>query len=439
MTSVPTPGNRSYGRTAGLLAIAYGAAGALTYSFFAVCSRVLSADEYGEIVVVWTAAFITFSTIARPIEPFLSRSIASDERPGSVRHSVRMAIGIQGALAVAFTMVVLGFKNPLESGLFDGNSLLFWSFLATVVGFSVDFLVRGYLGGRRRFGLFSLLLFFEGGARLLIVLALAFGLSQSRDLAAVAIAIAPLGGVLPVAIVFAYRAVRHSGAETPSPVVPQSGPAGLVGLTQGGAFTLGIAAVMLSEQILISSGPLLVRHHEGAAVAGFVFNELMLVIAPLLIFQAAVTTLLPHLTRVRSLDGSSPLDESLATTLKATLAFAILVALVVASAGPELMQIAFSESFDYPRTGLILVTCGMGFYLAATALNQSALAHGKSGAVAVRWAACGATFLAWNLLTPLDPVRAVETGFVGASALLFALLLWLERAEFRTLTVHEGL
>ena len=57
---------------------------------------------------------------------------------------------------------------------------------------------------------------------------------------------------------------------------------------------------MLSEQTLLNAGPLLVRASEGAAAAGFIFNVLMIARAPLVLFQAVATSLLPHLTRLRS-------------------------------------------------------------------------------------------------------------------------------------------
>ena len=57
---------------------------------------------------------------------------------------------------------------------------------------------------------------------------------------------------------------------------------------------------MLSEQIFLNAGPLLVHAIEGSAQAGYIFNVLMLARAPLLVFQGIAISLLPHLTRLRS-------------------------------------------------------------------------------------------------------------------------------------------
>ena len=53
---------------------------------------------------------------------------------------------------------------------------------------------------------------------------------------------------------------------------------------------------MFSEQTFLNAGPLIVRSLEGAAAAGFIFNVLMIARAPLQLFQAVSTSLLPHLT-----------------------------------------------------------------------------------------------------------------------------------------------
>ena len=57
---------------------------------------------------------------------------------------------------------------------------------------------------------------------------------------------------------------------------------------------------MLSEQTFLNAGPLLVNATAGAAAAGFIFNVLMIARAPLQLFQAVSTSLLPHLTRLRA-------------------------------------------------------------------------------------------------------------------------------------------
>ena len=190
---------------------------------------------------------------------------------------------------------------------------------------------------------------------------------------------------------------------------------GLGGLS-GGGFAAAVFLIMASEQSLLNAGPLIVRGMEGAAAAGFIFNVLMIARAPLVLFQAVATSLLPHLTRLRASGGTrdaGAFETSVRTTLAAIAGFAALVALVVAIAGPDLMQLAFGKKFTYDRAGLLIVTVGMGFYLSSGTLNQAALAQGQVRAAAVRWVICAAAFICWNFVPVFDEFRRVEVGFAG--------------------------
>jgi hypothetical protein len=104
-------------------------------------------------------------------------------------------------------------------------------------------------------------------------------------------------------------------------------------------------------------------------------------------------------------------------------AFTGVVALAVLVAGPELMQLAWSEKFTYPRQDLLIVTVGMGLYLSAVTLNAAALAQGQVRRSSLRWVLCAALFVAW-ILVPLieDEFLRTEVGFTGAAALLCGLL-----------------
>src|SRR5687768_4629350 len=87
---------RSYGRTAGLLTLALGAAGVLAYVFFAVASHSLSEEDYGRIVVLWSVTFLSISILFRPVEQLLARTIAELQEHGRpIGHATRVAAGIQ--------------------------------------------------------------------------------------------------------------------------------------------------------------------------------------------------------------------------------------------------------------------------------------------------------------------------------------------------------
>jgi O-antigen/teichoic acid export membrane protein len=290
-----------------------------------------------------------------------------------------------------------------------------------VLGFAASFFARGYLAGSGRFGLYSWLLLVDAVARTSFALAVAVGIADGPDPLALGIAIAPALSALVLPL--AARAQRSP--PPPARDRPATDAAPEFTLAEGGGFAAAILLVMLSEQVFLNSGPLFARAEEGAAAAGFIFNVLMIARAPVVLFQAAATSLLPHLTRLRS-GGDESSDEAFRGSIRVTLAaiagFAALTMLAVLVAGPELMQAAFGDNFTYDRAGLVIVAAGMGCFLAATTLNQAVLAQGQARRAALCWSASAVALLAWYATPAFDVFRRIEVGFAGAAALLCALL-----------------
>ena len=67
---------RFRGQTASFLAVGVGLTGLITYAYFLIASHTLSKPDYGQITVLWSAVFITISTLYRPVEQLLSRHIS---------------------------------------------------------------------------------------------------------------------------------------------------------------------------------------------------------------------------------------------------------------------------------------------------------------------------------------------------------------------------
>jgi O-antigen/teichoic acid export membrane protein len=415
---------RDYGRSAGLLTIALGSAGVLAYIFFALASHTLSKEEYGEIVVLWSVVFVAASTLFRPIEQLLSRTLAEREQVGEdTGHVLRIAASIQAGVSLLAVIVLLALKAPIQDNLLEGGDVLYWVLLAAMIGFGGSYYARGFLAGRRQFGLYATLLVIEGSARLVFALAVAVGIAEGVDVVALGIAAAPLLSmvVMPVAL----RRRRRQRPPERDPEGPELTAEAEFTLSRGSAFAAAVLVIMLSEQILVSSGALFVRAAEGAAAAGFIFNVLMVARAPLVLFQAIAASLLPHLTRLRArgdVTGKDAFRMSVNTTLMAIAGFAGATLLGVLAIGPEVMQLAFGDKFTYDRLGLALMAIGMGFYLSGAALNQACLAQGQVRRAAICWVVCAGAFATFNLIAPLDAYRTVEVGFVGSAAMLSALL-----------------
>jgi O-antigen/teichoic acid export membrane protein len=419
---------KRFGRSAGMLSVGIGSAGLLTYVYFSLASHNLDRTEYGEVVVLWSAVFVLISVLFRPVEQLLSRTIAERQAHGEpIGQPLRVAATIQLGLAVAFAVAALALRVPIQDDLLSGNETLYWILVTAVLAFAASFFARGFLAGNRRFGLYGALLLMESTARMSFALAVALGIASGQTAVALGIVAAPILSLTVVPLAFAGRAMRGRAAAAP----PRPAAGSEFTLARGGGFAAAVLLIMVSEQTLLNAGPLLVRATEDAAAAGYIFNVLMIARAPLVLFQAVQTSLLPHLTRLRSSPREADADAfrlSIRFTLGAIAAFAALVALVVLVAGPQLMQFAFGKKFSYDRAGLLIVTIGMGFYLSSGTLNQAALAQGQARRSAACWVTSAAAFLVWNLLPVLNEFRRVEVGFAGAAALLCGLLYLLYRS-----------
>ena len=437
-----------YGRGAAVLSLGIGTTGLVTYTYFALASHVLSEADYGRITLLWSATFVIVSVLYRPVEQLLSRTIADrDARGLPGAHHLRIAALIQLGLAAAFAVGALALRGPIRDGLFAGSAALYWILIVTVLAYAASYFGRGFLSGHHRFGLYGLLVLMEATTRCLFALAVAVGISSGQTAVALGMAAAPL--VSLVVVPFGVRRRLRSGARAerataslpeapprePEPDAPRTGAEPEFTLARGGSFAGGVLVVMLCEQTFLNAGPLLVKATggaAGAALAGFTFNVLLIARAPLQLFQAIQASILPNLTRMRAAGEDDPFKRSVNVTLAAIAAFASVSALVLLAIGPALMDLLFGGDFEYGRGGLVLITVGMGLYLAAATLNQAILAHGRAGAAAVCWAATAAGFVTYLALArPDDRVLQVEASFTAAALVLTALLFALYRHSNR--------
>jgi O-antigen/teichoic acid export membrane protein len=419
-----------FGRGAAILSVGIGVTGLVTYAYFSLASHSLSDDDYGGVTLLWSAVFIVVSVLYRPVEQLLSRTIADrDARGQTGSEHLRVAATIQLALGLLFAVVALALHGPLEDGLFEGSSTLYWVMIAAVLMYAASYFARGYLAGHHRFGLYGLLVLLEATSRVMFALVVAVGIADGQDVVALGIAAAPLFSlaVVPWAL---RRRLRATAADEPEPTDATPEQAEFT-LAHGAGFAGAVLLIMISEQTFLNGGPLLVKATEGdrgAALAGFAFNVLLIARAPLQLFQAIQTSILPHLTKLSASGQADPFRRSVNVTLRAIAGFAGLVALAMLALGPQIMRAAFGASGEYDRGGLVLVAIGMGLYLSAATLNQAALAHGRTRQAASCWVGSAIAFVIVLLIPGFDDrVLQVEAAYVGGALLLCGLLYGLYR------------
>jgi O-antigen/teichoic acid export membrane protein len=417
-----TGGERSYGSGARLLSIGIAATGLFTFAYFSVASHVLDDDAYGRVSLLWSVLFVTMSVIYRPVEQLLSRTIA-DRRARGLQggHPLRVPATIQASFAAAFLVVAFALHGPIEDGLFDGEPALYWILIAATVAYAASYFARGYLAGHQWFGLYGGLVLFESLSRFCFPVAVAVGIASGETAVALGIVAAPLASLC--VIPWALR--RHEATEASGRAPTDASPRARGEIRESAGFAGSVAAIQLAEQTLLNAAVLLVAD---STKAGVVFSALLIARAPLQLFQAVQTSLLPHLAGLEATEGHEAFARAIRTTILAIAGFAGAVALGLLAIGPFVMDVLFPSDTDYGRVGLAVIALGMGLHLTAGTLNQAALARGRAHQAAACWLVAAAAFVVWMVLPVVDDELArAEVGYAGAAGLLCALLYALYR------------
>ncbi len=406
----------SYARGARILSLGIAATGVFTFAYFAVASHVLGPEAYGSVALLWSILFVVISVIYRPVEQLLSRTIA-DRRARGLQHShpLRIPLAIQAGFATAFLIGALALKPQLVH-LFHSASL-YWIFTGAALAYAASYFARGYFAGHQWFALYGGLVLFESVSRFCFPVAVAVGIASGQTAVALGILAAPIASLLVVP----WAIARHSRLDSEA---PQPDLAAMT-LRAGAGFALAVAGIQLAEQTLVNAGVIIANGQAGAAVAGAVFNVLLITRAPLQLFQSIQTSLLPHLAGLEATEGHEAFAKAIHTTIRAIAGFAGAVALGLLLIGPAVMKIVFGGDTTYSRWGLAVVAVGMGFHLAAGTFNQAALARGRARQAVLAWSVAAIAFVGWMFLPVIsDLLLRAEIGYAFAASAL-CLMLWL--------------
>jgi O-antigen/teichoic acid export membrane protein len=459
-----SPQKRSYGSGARILSIGIASTGLLTFAFFSISSHVLSEAAASRVALLWSVMFVIISVIYRPTEQLLSRTIAERRAHGHGEHPLRIPIAIQAGFALLFLLAALALHDVLVNQVFDGYEALYYVLVVGTLAYAASYFARGWLAGHEYFALFGGLVLMEALARICFALAVVLGITSGQTAIALGIAAAPLVSLVVVPAAFARQREERQEVSHPheadlalrGPITVDEAAAALAGpgtegvqeaaagrssigeelsLRRGTGFAGWVSSIMLSEQTILNAAVLTVAATSpNKALAGIVFDVLLIARAPLQLFQAIQTSLLPHLTGLEATAGHDAFARAIRTTVLAIAAFATAVALGLLLVGPFAMSHLFGQHFSYGRYGLALVGVGMGLHLASGTLNQAALARDRARAAAGCWGLAAVLFLAW-MLTPAvsEQLLRTEIGYAGATAVLVLALGVLYRRETPTL------
>ncbi len=334
---------RAYGSGARLLSIGIAATGLLTFAYFAISSHVLGEVPTKRLDVLWSVMFVIISVIYRPIEQLLSRTIAQRRARGREQERLRVPIAIQASFAVTFLVAALALRGEFVHKVFDGYAALYWILVVGTLAYAASYFARGWLAGHKYFGLYGGLVLMESVSRVCFVLAAVAGIASGQTAVALGIAAAPLVSLVVVPAAFARsRGERRASSgrapdatarqpELPAgPITVDEADAGLAGpgteavqeavvhdelsLRHGAGFAFSVAAIMLCEQTLLNGAVLTVDATSSElALAGIVFNVMLIARAPLQLFQAIQTSLLPHLAGLEATAGRAAFGRAIAS------------------------------------------------------------------------------------------------------------------------------
>jgi O-antigen/teichoic acid export membrane protein len=340
---------------------------------------------------------------------------------------MRVPMTIQGGFALLFLAVALPLHSELANHAFDSETL-YWVFVIGIVAYAASYFARGWLAGHKYFALYGGLVFMESASRIAFALAAAVGITHGQSAIALGIAAAPFVSLVVVPAAFASRATREARA-LPATDAALEGPAaeGIeevlsdLSIRRGSGFAISVSGIQLAEQTLLNAAVLTIAATNGAGsqLPGIVFNVLLITRAPLQLFQAIQTSLLPHLAGLEVTQGREAFARAIRLTVLAIVTFAIAVAIGLLAIGPFVLHHVFHNNYAYQRFGLALIAVGMGLHLSAGALNQAALARGQATHAAALWLLAAAIFVGWMLLGVVgDPILRTEVGYAGAAGLL---------------------
>ncbi len=454
---------RAYGSGARLLSIGIAATGLLTFAYFAISSHVLGEVPTKRLDVLWSVMFVIISVIYRPIEQLLSRTIAQRRARGREQERLRVPIAIQASFAVAFLVAALALRGEFVHKVFDGYAALYWILVVGTLAYAASYFARGWLAGHKYFGLYGGLVLMESVSRVCFVLAAVAGIASGQTAVALGIAAAPLVSLVVVPAAFARsRGERRASSgrapdatarqpELPAgPITVDEADAGLAGpgteavqeavvhdelsLRHGAGFAFSVAAIMLCEQTLLNGAVLTVDATSSElALAGIVFNVMLIARAPLQLFQAIQTSLLPHLAGLEATAGRAAFGRAIGLTLRWVAVFAALVAVALLTIGPTVMGHLFGQHHAYGRVGLAVIGVGMGLHLTSGALNQAALARDRARTAAACWLAAAGLFLVWMVVPFVgEQLLRAELGYAGATCVLALALALLYRRSAPT-------
>lgn len=379
--------------------------GLAAYAYLALGTREYGAADFSAVSVLWSIWAVTGAAVVFPIQHEVTRRLESGRGEAPVRAILAPLVVTTVLLSVAATVVAWAVAEPL----FGTDRLLNPLMTGWIVaGAGVSGLVRGALGGRRRFMATGMAIGFENVARLAgAVVVVVAGL----EVGAYTLAL----GLGPLAMLVWAPALRFDRSGR---VVPRE--MGFSGLSRTFGGLAGASAI---SQLALTSSPVALALTGGAAASvTSLFAALALFRAPYLLVLGVTARITGTLTRAAIAGEQARLRRARAFFFSGSLALATGFCIVGVTIGDWGLRLLFGPTVDLDRGDFAWLGVGSGLAMGAILLVLLLLARGHSSAALSAWAISLVPAGVFLAIAPRGEVSSVVGAFVIAEATAVALL-----------------
>ena len=345
--------------------------GVLTFGFQFLSAQTLGKPDFGRLMLLWSAVFMTVQILWLAGTQTLGRHVSERESKkqdwGPV---VRAVKHWQAGVLIVFVLGALIASSLLTSVVFRGEYWLTIIFIVTVALYAPEYFRRGIFNGHRQFSRLGGQILAESSGRLLIaavLLVMGYGVVGP----VVAIAAAPLIGVL---------AVR------PAPVDPPESVGEPFDAGSASKFAAPVLACMACAQAYANGGPLLVNFFGGTyPQIGLFGASLILTRIPQYVISPAIGSWLSHASRKLVTEGPEAFDRFVARA--AGLIGLVGVAMLGGTWVLGQWAIKLAAGSDYnPGRGLLMSLAALAaLYLICDLMNQALFARGLGRFATLAW------------------------------------------------------
>jgi O-antigen/teichoic acid export membrane protein len=373
-------------------------------------------EEFKPIASLWFATFALAPGFFLPLEQEVGRALSHRKALGQGSRPVVRKVALLGLiLTVAVSLVLLASSPFITREAFEGNWLMFVALLIAFASYAPVHLSRGICSGEGRFNAYAIVMGSDGLTRILLCVLLAVAGVKAVGPYGLAVAAAPLIGVVYVARRGALK--TEDGPEaTWDEITPNLG-------------WLLLGSVLAAA--LVNAGPLvtdlLAPASENALVTQF-SSAVILARVPLFLFQAVQAALLPRLARLAAEGEMGEFRHGFKRLMMIVTVVGLIGVVGAYFFGPFVVAKVF-EADDLTSRTMGMLALGSAAYMVAIATAQAVIALKGHALVAMGWVAGMIAFVLVTWLTgnsTTEVFRRVELGLVAgpaAAMVVFALAL----------------